>query len=181
MSSYDTNRPLAFLVDIVDLYGSRRLRATVVRVQPDGKLNNLNDMFGREALEEFAASAYIESDKRDGSNVYGLSHGYEDVFRVSTVERAKDMVKVLTTVHRGLERFNDRMGNLREGDFAPYVFRIASILKIGSVYVTNNARQEDMTGERQRQVNASELQTRVAMMVDAAQSGRINEYTRGRR
>jgi hypothetical protein len=156
---------LAWLVQVVEQYDTRFIRAHVVVPNSAGELLNLlwdryDSGDGRE-YADFQVQCYlghseVHTDSGRGE-LWGFGHEFTP-YRVDSAERARSMATVFARVQRGLDKAERESGNLADGDFVGYLLRVGTALGIRAYWVRNHQRQREMTGDRFRKVTASTLQ-----------------------
>jgi hypothetical protein len=156
---------LAWLVQVVEQYDTRFIRAQVVTPTSTGELLSLlwdryDSGEGRE-YADFQVQCYlghrdVHTDP-DRGDLWGFGHEFAP-YRVDSVERARSMAAVFARVQRGLDRAERESGNLAEGDFVGYLLRVGTALRIRAYWVRNHQRQRELTGNPHQRVTASTLQ-----------------------
>jgi hypothetical protein len=166
---------LAWLVQVTEDYGTRKIMARVVVPQENGELH-APGTYRFDVGHEFAdLNVYVylgEIDSRvqsDGGKTWGLSHDYTP-HTVRNVEQAADIVSVFKKIERGLDKANETSGYVREGDFLAYLTRIGNAIGVRRYYVRNHKRALDNSGERYREVTVSALQYWIDDTVSLAES-----------
>ena len=178
---------LYLLVTVHDEYGQVKLRAEIVRKNPnEGEaadypyLSTSWSYGGFEPGSEFdgfAATAYVGDGgnmwgtKRDNRGVWGIGVQYAP-HHIETARHASAIARVLGRVERGLAKANETGGYLAEGDFAAHVLRIARILRVKDIVVRNhNGRNRTYSGEKYRTVNGTGMQYWVRDVVESVEKG----------
>ncbi len=129
-------------------------------------------------LANFQVSAYVNADPNDSDTVWGSSYEFHSVYSVGSVAHARLMASVLSKVDKGMERLRDKLGYVPGHDYGAYLFRVAGILGIPDVYLRNGSRRSEMTGQRYRKVNASDMQSWVHHMVAEIMAGRAQDHVK---
>lgn len=184
MSTTDT-QVVAMQVQTENMYDIRRIVARFVLVQESGEFHNiLWDRFGATAsarhLADLAITAYVgERDYSSGSRyrngkVWGCGHEFEP-HRITTADHARSIANTLAKIQRGMDKLNGEAGYLAPDDFHGYALRIASILKVRTIYVRNLRRGQEMSGQRYRKVDGSGFQHYVASVEQYAEKGDYHE------
>jgi hypothetical protein len=156
---------LAWLVQVVEQYDTRFIRAHVVVPNSAGELlNPLWDRYdsgdGRD-YADFQVQCYLGHPAyvtdADRGEVWGFGHEFAP-YRVDSAERARSMATVFAGAQRGLDKAERESGNLADGDFVGYLLRVGTALGIRAYWVRNHQRQREMTGNLYRKVATSTLQ-----------------------
>lgn len=157
---------VAFLVQVEDRFGQKRIAAQPVRPQSDGELHAIMfDRFGENAdvshLADLNVTAYLGHDYGTSSDnpgeVWGLGRSYTP-HHIESADHAKAIASTLTKIENGLRKLQESAGYLPENDFGAYLLRIATVLRIPEIYVRNTTRALSMSGETYRKVNQGALQ-----------------------
>lgn len=161
-----TTSQLAWMIQVEDEYGTRRIRAYVVVPQENGELHSPGSYrfdVGHE-FRDFSVGAYLgESDysrlgsPSKGGRVWGLGHEFKP-HHIDSAERAREIASIFVKIERGMRKIEADHGYVKEGDFFTYLTRIANVLRVRTFYVRNHKRAREMSGEVYRKVNASALQ-----------------------
>lgn len=157
----------SFLVKETNEYGTRKLEATIVYKDAKGELLSPLGSWTSDPgyeLADFRVYAYLggltfmgHAASADDARVWGCSVGYNPN-NVETAERAEAMAKVLRKITKGMAKLRDEQGYLAESDFAGYLLRIATVLRIRTFYLPMSDKQREMTGQRWNYVTATGLQ-----------------------
>jgi hypothetical protein len=103
-----------------------RIKLSVVKVLADGHIRNYSDQgWPREPMADLAISA--QCDKTSTSGSYGWRVEFAQPYSVN-LERAAEMVKVLRSIDRGMDKLKAQFGY--PDTFAEYVARVATVLKV---------------------------------------------------
>lgn len=148
---------LAITLRVVEVTEKREVLNPVYSAYGDDNFDKLDDL---------VISAQANTEDNDGS-FYGWSVDYRQPYNVS-LDRAKDMVKVLTKIDRHLTKLSARFGAPQ--DFAEYAGRVADALGANNsgqsfgVQVTPD-RDYDGTGYRWTAVDGLRYQLNDALKV----------------
>ena len=186
MSAANPNANLAFVVTLTNDYGTTKLVARIFERDSEGDFVPMGSYsrptMHRSELAEFTVTSYVDRENyssggKEPIGLWGGNYRFDSV-DIQRADQAREIAKVLTAIEKGMDKLREAQGYLKDGDYAQYLFRIASILRIPSVYFRPSRRQRDMTGQMYKKVNAAELQSLLAHMVDEIHSGKVDQYTR---
>lgn len=178
---------LGAVVSLTDRYGQARLVAHPVEIaSPMEFVSPYRPDYGGDRVTDLAdveIGAYvglnrthdITSDPDRG--VWGCGTVVRP-HHVSTVEQAMSIARVLRRVTVGLGRLNASDGYLADDDFAGYLLRVAKVLRLTHIYVTQPLAVRERTGEIWRHVDGAGLQIWLAGVVEAVRHNRVREYVR---
>lgn len=168
----------AFLVRVIDNYGTKMLDATAAtRVDGPDELHLINyNQFGEmpdvRHLADLHLSCYLgypdymASAGKPGE-VWGIGAAYSP-HRIERADQARGIANTLGKIEKGLHALNDKAGYLAEADFAGYLLRVSTILRVPDIYVRNTARAAAMSGETFRKVDGAGLQSWLSMVSEHA-------------
>lgn len=158
---------LAWLVQIESIYGSTKIRASVVTPQENGELHSI-DAFWRfnNPTKDFAdlsvfaylgeeGTGFVRPETR--GRVWGCSHQYTP-HHIDSADHARDIARMLGKIGSGLVKANSDFGYLDEADFAGYLGRIGHVIGVTTYYVRNRTPFHNVDGERYRTVDGANLQ-----------------------
>jgi hypothetical protein len=161
-----SSRPnLAWLVQVEEEFGSRHIRATVVKPQDDGALHNIVANAWSEPTREFAdlrVTAYLgeiedyATNRSSGGRVWGVGHDYKP-FRIDSAERAREIARTMDKIKRGLDKATSDLGYLDDADFAGYLGRVGMAVKIQTIYVRNSTPFNNVDGRKWRKLDVPGL------------------------
>jgi hypothetical protein len=137
-------KDLAWLVQLEEKYGTRKIVAHVVVPQESGELHS-PDAFWRFNSEhkdfaDLTVSAYLgEMDYADGRDrqpgkVWGLGRQFTP-HHVEHADHARDMARILTRIDKGLQAAQTDSGYLSDGDYPGHLARIGQTLGVTKYYM----------------------------------------------
>lgn len=151
-------KDLAWLVQIHDEYGTKKIRAQIVIPQPNGELHNPDASWRFNSTDrEFAdlsVFAYLGeldwADNRDRQpgKVWGCGNQYTP-HHIEHADHARDIARTLTRIDKGLQTAQSEAGYLADADYPGYLARIGKILGVTTYYMrAHRAIFGSGTGER---------------------------------
>jgi hypothetical protein len=160
-----SSRPnLAWLVQVEEEFGTRHIRAHVVKPQDDGALHNVVANSWSEPAREFAdlrVTAYLgdvtyETNRSGGGRIWGVGHEYKP-FRIDSAERAREIARMMDKIKRGLDKATSDLGYLADEDFGGYLGRVGMAVKIQTIYVRNSTPFNNVDGRKWRKLDVPGL------------------------
>lgn len=138
-------KDLAWLVQVTEEFGAKKVEARVVLPQENGELHNPNatwrfDDSGNRQFADLSVSAYLGYSGLGGDPTEraGELWGFGAAFyphHIDFPEYARDIAKTLTAIEKGLSAMISTHGNLADGDFGSYLSRVGITLGITTFYV----------------------------------------------
>lgn len=181
-----TKPPLALLVQVERRFDTYRAVARVVLPQENGDLHSPlwrgygdtdPDRFDGLEISAYAGKGASDYPSDTDDKLWGFDVHYRP-HRVESAAHATAIAKVFGQIERGMAKLQTEDGYIRDGEFARYVTRAARALRIPAIYVRSLPRQEAMSGERYKLVDAIGLDYWCQEVTSKVESRELASLTR---
>jgi len=150
------NSELTLVTQVEEVAMSHRIATRVCYTSSDD--GSLRNFLTPEPFADLVFSCYIDSREDGPSYVWGHHYGYESTY-IRTASDARALANMLARIERGLDKLSRERGSLRgEDDYAAFIGRVASILRVPTMHVRNGKGHREMTGDRYRTVDTLGLE-----------------------
>lgn len=155
---------LAWLVQVEEEFGSRHIRAHIVKVDDDGSMHTTGANSWSDPTRSYAdlrVTAYLgdmryETNTSHGGKIWGIGHEYKP-FRIDSAERAREIARMMDKIKRGLDKATADLGYLDDADYAGYLGRVGMAIKVQTIYVRNSTPFQGVDGRKWRKLDAPGL------------------------